>query len=297
MVFAAGCASLTDNGETIIQVQATQNPAKAQRLTLVGVRAMHNGNIDHAVEKLMQAIEADEAYGPAHNNLGLLHYEQGNLYQAVLAFEQAMELMPYDPIVYYNLGLTLEAAGKVHEAMDLYWQAIEMDPTNPNYLGNLCRLRVRLGETGPDLVAQLQDLILIETRPDWRRWADRQLALDLNDALDRGPKTPEFNTGGDRRDGKERERADNVIDLTPTNGSSDFDEEESRLPSPRNRPPQPELIPSPAFQPPSIRRKQLPDRDQPLDPMQLPLQDEGSFDSLPPSINVSQQETLKDYFR
>ena len=74
-------------------------------------------------------------YGPAHNNLGLMHYEQGNYYQAVLAFEQAMDLMPQDPTVLNNLGLTLEAAGKIHEALDLYMQAAEMDPVNPNLPG------------------------------------------------------------------------------------------------------------------------------------------------------------------
>ena len=164
-LMGSGCASLRDHQEAVIRVESKRSTDKAQRLTLAGVKAMNTGHIDYAFDKFMEAVAADETYGPAHNNLGLLHYDQGELYDAVLSFERASELMPGDPIVFYNLGLALEAAGRVHEAMDLYWQAVEMDPTNPNFLGNLVRLRVRLGENSPEVVAQLQDLILIETHP------------------------------------------------------------------------------------------------------------------------------------
>ena len=157
-----------------------------------------------------------------HNNLGLLHYEQGNYYQAVLAFEQAMDLMPQDPTVLNNLGLTLEAAGKIHEALDLYMQAAEMDPVNPNFLGNLVRLRVRMGDHDPSLVVQLQDLVLIETRPEWRRWADELLALRFNPILDRGPETPEFDLNEDREEAKrDRNVDDQIIDLSSAEPSAD----------------------------------------------------------------------------
>ena len=100
-----GCASLKDTNESIIRVHSGQDTGKASRLTLSGVKAMETGYLDHAAEKFLGAVRADESYGPAHNNLGLLHYERGNFYQAVLAFERAMELMPHDPVVYYNLEI------------------------------------------------------------------------------------------------------------------------------------------------------------------------------------------------
>ncbi|MDA8744716.1 tetratricopeptide repeat protein [Rubripirellula amarantea] len=211
-----GCAMWGSSNEAIIRVQASRDPVKAKRLTLAGVKALDAQNIDGATQKFMSAINADETYGPAHNNLGLLHYEQGNLYQAVLAFEHAMEYMPSDPIVYYNLAITLEAAGKVHDAMDLYLQAVDMDPVNPVFLGNLVRLQIRLGETGPIVKTRLEDLVLIETRPDWRRWADHKLAIEFNDSLDRGPETPDFNPNG-ANDAKKVEFRieDRVIELTP----------------------------------------------------------------------------------
>ncbi len=214
VVTFAGCTSLKQAGDSIVRVNATRNPAKAARLTHAGIKAFRIGAPDEALQKFTAAIAVDETYGPAYNNLGLLYYEQNNLYDAILAFEHAMDHLPSDPTVYYNLGLALEAAGKTHEAMDLYLQAVEMDPANPIFLGNLVRLRVRMGENDASLVAQLRDLVLIETRPAWRRWADGQLALNYNESLDRGPETPDFNTQPDR-DQSAASKQNKTIDLTP----------------------------------------------------------------------------------
>jgi hypothetical protein len=285
----AGCASLTDRNESIIQVETSRDAAKAKRLTLAGVKAMNTGHIDYAFDRFMEAVAVDETYGPAHNNLGLLHYDQGELYDAVLSFERASELMPTDPIVFYNLGLALEAAGRVHEAMDLYWQAVEMDPTNPNFLGNLVRLRVRLGENSPEVVAQLQDLVLIETRPEWRRWADRQLALGMNPMLDRGPEAPDFDMGRDRESNGRPASVKRVIDLTPTlEDQSGLNAPRSPLPAPSDRrravpaPPLPGPIGSEQSSP-SIQRDELPVDET----LPEPMQDSGSFETLPPTIEES----------
>ncbi len=270
-VVLAGCAVLKGSNESIIRIQAAQNPAEAARLTLVGVKALHHGEVERAADKFTAAIDADKTYGPAHNNLGLLHYEQGNLYQAALAFEQAMDLMPQDPAVYYNMALTLETAGRVFEAMDLYSQAVEMDPANPNFLGNLVRLRLRLGEDDPTVVTQLQDLILIETRPDWRRWADRQLSLTFNPTLDRGPETPEFDTQSDEDRSDEEERLrNNIIELTPIDDPDSIRWQRNEIPAP----------------PPDLS---APQTEELPTPPSAPISDGGSLNDLPPSIDVPEE--------
>ncbi|MFK8115059.1 MAG: tetratricopeptide repeat protein [Rubripirellula sp.] len=277
-----GCAALTTTNDAIIRVQARQDPAKAGRLTLQGVKAMQGGNIDRAVARFTSAVNADPNYGPAHNNLGLLHYEQGNLYQAVLAFETAMDLMPSDPIVYYNLGLTLESAGRTDEALDLYWQAVEMEPSNPNFLGNLVRLRVRLGDEGPDMITQLQDLILIETRPSWRQWADEKLSIAMNPALDRGPETPDFNSNRDRDSTSDDDPKDNIIDLTPESNRLPSSSSQSKGPSERSLGEM--ILSEPDFRDsnpkPQVRSKPI------------PIQDAGSLQTLPPSIQTPVQVDL-----
>ncbi|QDV88874.1 tetratricopeptide repeat protein [Planctomycetes bacterium TBK1r] len=211
-----GCSSLQSKNRSVIKVQTKRDTERANRLTYAGIRSLQKQQIDRAAKQFREAVEADETYGPAHNNLGLMHYEQGNLYQAVMAFEQAREFLPGDPAVVYNLALALESAGRTDEALELYYTAIAMDRANPLYLGNLVRLRVRLGEHDDVLVQQLKDLALIETRPDWRRWADTQLALSQNDVLDRGPETPDLESTVDRAVGSDPgELRTKIIDLTP----------------------------------------------------------------------------------
>jgi len=233
-----GCHLLTGNDETIIQVSTKHDTAKAARLTGAGIRSLHKGHLDLAAKRFRDAIAADPNHGPAHNNLGLMHYEQGNLYQAVVAFDEAQRALPGDPTILYNLALALESAGRVEEALDLYYRAHEMDRTHPKFLGNLVRLRVRLGETDDLLIQQLQELVLIETRPEWRRWADMQLGLTQNYALDTGPETPDFEAAANQQ--PERPAAsvqDKIIDLTPVAQVAQRDESQADPPPRRSADP------------------------------------------------------------
>ncbi|HBV64122.1 MAG TPA: hypothetical protein DEF45_13995 [Rhodopirellula sp.] len=301
LVGIAGCAAFNAQHDSLIRIKSNRNPAKAQRLTLAGVNALENGKPEYAEEKLLSAIRADPKYGPAHNNIGLLRFDDGKLYQAVLSFERARELMPSDPAVHYNLGLALEKAGRKNRALDLYWQAVELDPTEPRFLGNLVRLRRRLGETGPDVIAQLQDLMLIETRPDWRDWASEQLKVALNPHLDRGPETPEFNGGestneptGNNRPSEPHTR---IIDLSPdakTTGPNQPDKPTEQSPMSQ------ELLP-PETSGNLIPKRHLPDdhmknRDE-LDhestsfSSSIPIRSEGAFNTLPQSISESTDAT------
>ena len=214
-VLLFGCAPWRRSDETLLRVEAPRNLAQAERLTQIGIRALQKGHLEKAADAFVSAIRSDSTFGPAHNNLGLIHFQRGELYLAMLAFEQAMEYLPQDPSATYNLALALESAGKTFEALDLYIQAVEMEPTNPVFLGNLVRLRIRLGEDDPLLLSQLQDLALLETRAPWRRWADQQLALFHNPTLDRGPTTPEFDPQRGEATQDVGDVRDRTIDLTP----------------------------------------------------------------------------------
>ena len=291
-VSLGGCASWRKSNQSVIRVEASQNTAKAARLTSAGIKALAAGKIDLAEKEFLAAVDADLAYGPAHNNLGLMHFEQGNLYQSVLAFEHAMEYMPQDPTVLYNLGLTLESAGKIHEALDLYMQAAEMDPVNPNFLGNLVRLRIRMGDHDPSLVAQLQDLVLIETRPEWRSWADHQLAIRFNPILDRGPETPDFNLNRDSETAQDdRNIDDQIIDLTPNPeiDESDFEGMKSDDESANQ-------VDDPALDSASGMVRQ--ENSVPI-PKPMPIYDDATIDTLPPSIQMNPDDLPieMDYFR
>lgn len=160
---------------------------KSRYLMEKGVKHYQRGELPLAAMAFEQSIVANPTNAAAHNNLGLVRYEQHQLFHAATHFESAAELRPSDPRPLNNLGMTLEAGGKGVEAIEYYLLANELAPTDPLYLGNLIRTRIRLGETDESVIAQLKELRFVESRPEWIEWIDRQLALELNPYLDRGP--------------------------------------------------------------------------------------------------------------
>jgi len=155
-----------------------------------GVRLFDKGKFQAAADEFKHAISFQHENGSAHNNLGLVYFQQKKMSDAAKEFEIAAQFLPEDPTPWNNLGMTLEAAGRGLEAIEYYQQAYELAPENPLYLGNLVRTRIRLGENDESVIAQLKELLFMETRPDWVCWITDQLALEINPMLDRGPVQP-----------------------------------------------------------------------------------------------------------
>ena len=95
--------------------------------------------------------------------------------------------MPYQAEPRNNLGLVFERAGKINSAAEAYGKAHEIQPDNPEYLGNLARASVRMGESTDETRRLLEELVLKDDRPEWRDWAMSTL-LRINDGRD-GPST------------------------------------------------------------------------------------------------------------
>jgi len=140
-------------------------------------RHMANGKVAKAEQCLQEALIADVSYGPAHNNLGLIFYEQGKYYLAAWEFEFAKGLMSGVASPSNNLGMVYEAVDRLDEAVKYYESAYEMDPRNPEIIGNLARARLKRDEQDPRSRALLADLIMHDTRPNWTTWARERLAL------------------------------------------------------------------------------------------------------------------------
>ena len=197
-IAVSGCALFDAADEEVIQIDRSHDRQKAEMLNARGVHWLEHGEVASAQRDFEKALLADETYGPAHNNLGQIYYDAGDMYQAAIAFDTAAQYMQGDPIAFNNLGLALESGGKLMEALENYQRAYEIDPTEEEFLGNLVRARIRLGEWDESVVVQLRELRFIETRPEWIGWIDELLAIRFNPFLDRGPGGP---------------------DLTPFNGS------------------------------------------------------------------------------
>lgn len=176
LVVATGCA-LDTPGKSQYQT-IVSNPfrdgEKAEHETARGIRHLEAGRLERAEKAFKDALEADVSYGPAHNNLGHIYMLQGRFYLAAWEFEYANRLMPdrIEPLV--NLGLVYEQVGRLDRAHEFFRTAQTLAPQDPEVLANLARCRILQEQTG-DLPQLLSELLLYETRPDWRSWAEEQL--------------------------------------------------------------------------------------------------------------------------
>ncbi len=149
----------------------------ARTLNARALAHLEESEVEQAEKLLKDALAADITFGPAHNNLGKVYFQQGKLYLAAWEFQYAARLMPHQPEPRNNLGLVYERVGKLADAVDWYAKARELEPDNPELLGNLARAKVRRGDRDEQLRELLTELALKETRPEWRDWAERKLAL------------------------------------------------------------------------------------------------------------------------
>ena len=128
-----------------------------------------------ARELLKEAVSADVGYGPAHNNLGKVYFEQGNYYEAAWEFEYASKLMPRHPEPRNNLGLVLEKVNRYGESVEAYEAALEMTPDHPEIIGNLARTRLRRRDDLDELRPLFEKLLLTDTSGRWADWSRRQM--------------------------------------------------------------------------------------------------------------------------
>jgi len=154
-----------------------RDEAKAIAKTRRAAALFRKGKWDQAEQLLQEALVADVTYGPAHNDLGILYYEQGKLYLAAWEFEYASKLMPHHPEPYNNLGMVYEAVDRLDQAIEYYSMAHRMAGQNAEYIGNLARAHLKRDEHAPEVSGLLSELVFYDTRPDWVAWAREQLAV------------------------------------------------------------------------------------------------------------------------
>jgi Flp pilus assembly protein TadD len=185
-VALAGCASSSKSSaeraardkkeyETVAS-DPRRDSAAAERHNAEALRFLGKGDAARAEQELKAALASDVMYGPAHNNLGKIYFQQDKLYLAAWEFQYAAKLMPNVPEPKNNLGLVFESAGKLDEAVGSYGDAMRLEPDNVQFIGNLARARVRRGDRDDAVRQLLSQLVLRETRPEWAEWARQQLA-------------------------------------------------------------------------------------------------------------------------
>ena len=168
----AACHS-TRTGPYAPPAEAMRNPLKAQALNDQAADLM-DSNPQEAERLLCEALTHDLYFGPAHNNLGVVHLSQGRYYEAANEFEWARKLMPGHPDPRMNLALTLERVGRIDEALATYESALEVYPHHLPTVQALARLQVRHNRIGERISEYLQDIAL-RSDAEWIAWAQAQL--------------------------------------------------------------------------------------------------------------------------
>jgi Tfp pilus assembly protein PilF len=174
----AGCQkpTLTTEDYQTVAKDPRRDTEKARGLTADAVSQIDAGHLDDAEKTLRAAIVADLFYGPAHNNLGLVYFQEKRLYLAATEFQYAVKLMPGATQPHNNLGMVFESIGRLEEAERNYDEALALAPDNTEVTSNLARVRVRQGRKDDKTRRLLEDVVMKSDRPDWVQWARDRLA-------------------------------------------------------------------------------------------------------------------------
>lgn len=171
---ASGCHRLSKpatRSYTTVPKKPQEQAESAKSLNAQGLSSMSEGEPDEAVRLFKEALAADVNYGPAHNNLGQLYLARKQLYLAAWEFEFASKLMPDRSEPYLNLGLVFEMAGRDENAQSQYEMALELQPDNVDVLTALARLLVKQDADPAQIHWLLNEIVMRDSRPEWRRWA------------------------------------------------------------------------------------------------------------------------------
>lgn len=180
----AGCAHTGSGGQTKASPYATpsasnRNSLAAQELTQRAAKLLDDDPPKFAeAEKLLcEALTHDIQYGPAHNDLGVVHLQNGKVYEAAHEFEWARKLMPGHPDPRMNLAITLESVGRIDEALAAYDSALEVYPNHLPTIQALTRLQLRRQCADHRTSEFLREIALRGEDDTWRQWAQMQLTL------------------------------------------------------------------------------------------------------------------------
>ena len=122
--------------------QSDDSPASAEEQYADIQTMIIDGRIDEAVSALETLAEFHPDYAVAHNDLGVLYYQQGDKDKALNSYEAAARLEPDNAIFQKNLAdYYYVEQGRVEDAMQLYVRILENSPEDCEtllILGHIC---------------------------------------------------------------------------------------------------------------------------------------------------------------
>lgn len=114
-----------------------EGPHRAAAHNNLGVLAFNEGRVDEAERHFREAVRADPGEALYHANLGAALRASGKLEQAVLELKQAVAQGPASASLLLEYGFALLAARKFDEAASVFQQAVERLPMSADALFGL----------------------------------------------------------------------------------------------------------------------------------------------------------------
>jgi tetratricopeptide (TPR) repeat protein len=101
-----------------------------------------NGQIELAITGLETLISRYSDFALAHNDLGVLYYQQGDKKRSLESYEQAVTLNPNNPNYQKNLAdYYLTEQGEIEKALKIYLSVLNENPEDIDTLmvaGHIC---------------------------------------------------------------------------------------------------------------------------------------------------------------
>jgi len=109
----------------------TEDPGQREIAELFrkqGTIQFERGRLDHAIACLEMAIENNPVLAGAHNDLGVIHFQNGNIKEALRHLYNALELDSKDPEILGNSARVLALAGETETAEQMYKEYLRLSP-------------------------------------------------------------------------------------------------------------------------------------------------------------------------
>ena len=107
------CSYCVANFDLFKQQSFFESPiVKSQSFFAIGGVMQRQKKYDEAMTWLLKAIEIDNTYSEAWNELGMARYKQGDNINAIVAFSKANKIAPDYPLPLYNLAIMYDRSRK-----------------------------------------------------------------------------------------------------------------------------------------------------------------------------------------
>jgi tetratricopeptide (TPR) repeat protein len=126
----------------VLSEKVARYPNNPYLMNELGNKLLASGRRLEAEEWFEKAVDEDEDFAAAWNNLGVVRHTLGKPASAESAYREALRIQPTYALAWYNLGVVLDVQNKYDAAIKAYEKAFVLDPglldvkKNPQVVSN-----------------------------------------------------------------------------------------------------------------------------------------------------------------